>query len=63
MNQEKGIQIIPRKERIRLRNKKIKELYKIGYDLPEICKLAKVSKTTAFFAIRGRSKKMEVKDK
>lgn len=60
---EEKIQIIPRKERVRIRNEKIKGLYKLGYDINEICKLAKVSKTTAFFAIRGRSKKGEVKDK
>lgn len=53
---------IPIKERIKMRNKKIKAFYKIGYSMDEVCIEMKklgysVSKTTVFFALNGRSKK------
>ena len=49
--------ILPVKVKKAIRNAKIRELYKAGYTLEDICKTEKVSKTTAFFAVRGRSKK------
>ena len=54
------LNIVPLKERIKIRNKKIKDLYKIGYSGDEICEMTKLSKTTVFFAINGRSKKKTV---
>lgn len=48
---------IPRKERIKIRNKRIKALYRAGFSMAEICADQNVSKTTVFFAIKGRSKK------
>lgn len=45
-----------------MRNKKIKEFYKLGYSMDEVCVEMKkigysVSKTTVFFALNGRSTK------
>jgi len=57
------LNIVPIKERIKIRNKKIKDLSKIGYCLDEICAMTKLSRTAVFYAIRGRSKKPAVKDK
>lgn len=50
--------IIPSKSReIReLRNKEIRALYRIGYTYEEIAKKLNVSRTTIFFAIKGRYK-------
>lgn len=55
-------QTIPIKERIKMRNKKIKAFYKVGFSMDEICgQMQKigynVSKTTVFFALNGRSTK------
>lgn len=55
--------IVPLKDRIKFRNRKIRSLYKLGYSMEQICaemnKLGQgVSKTTVFFAIKGRSKKI-----
>lgn len=53
---------IPIKERLKMRNRKIKAFYKLGYSMDEVCVEMKklgysVSKTTVFFALNGRSKK------
>lgn len=53
---------IPIKERIKMRNRKIKMLYRYGFSMDEVCIEMKklgynVSKTTVFFAINGRSNK------
>lgn len=55
-------QTIPIKDRIKMRNKKIKAFQKLGFSMNEICgEMQKigynVSKTTVFFALNGRSKK------
>lgn len=55
-------QTIPIKDRVKMRNKKIKAFYKLGYSMDEVCVEMKkigyaVSKTTVFFALNGRSKK------
>jgi len=55
-------QTIPIKERIKMRNRKIKMLYRYGFSMDEVCGEMKklgynVSKTTVFFAINGRSRK------
>ena len=52
-------QTIPIKDRVKMRNKKIKTFYKLGYSMAEVCKEMKklgysVSITTVFFAINGR---------
>lgn len=62
MNPENNNDIIPAKERVKLRTKKIRALYGIGYSMDQICEEMKklgqgVSKTTVFFAIKGRNKK------
>ncbi len=51
--------IVPSRSReIReLRNKEIRALYKIGYTYEEIAKKLNVSRTTIFFAIKGRAPK------
>lgn len=56
---------IPSSERKLLRNARIRALWAIKdsngdrkYTQDEICKIENVSKTTVFFAIRGRSKKI-----
>ncbi len=63
------------REKIRERNKKIKAIYKIGremhgdaYTIDSVCAEMRqrgesVSRTTVFFAINGRSKKKEEKNK
>lgn len=56
------LKIVPLKERLQIRNKKIRELHKIGYSMEEICKMVNCSKTTVFFAIKGRPKKKEIKN-
>lgn len=48
---------LPAKVRKELRDKDIRALYRKGYSMNEICAHKNVSKTTVFFAIRGRSKK------
>ena len=48
---------IPRKEAKEILYKKIRDLSKLNYSYEEICKMLDISKTTVFFAIRGRSKK------
>lgn len=50
--------IIPSKSKeIReLRNKEIRALYRIGYTYEEISRKLNVSRTTIFFAIKGRNK-------
>lgn len=52
--------IIPPKERKRLLYREIKALYKIGYTMEQISLKLNVSKTTVFFAVKGRSKKSVV---
>ncbi len=66
MAESSNSQIIPARERKKLRDKKIRAFYRLGYSMEEICsemrKLGEgVSKTTVFFAINGRSKKSEAK--
>lgn len=46
--------ITKRKE---LRDKKIRAHYRNGLSMNDICEIERVSKTTVFFAIHGRSKK------
>lgn len=60
--------IIPLKERRKIRDRKIRALYRLGYSMDEICSEMRtlgqgVSKTTVFFAINGRSKKSAEKRK
>lgn len=55
-------EIIPARERKRLRTRKIKVLYGLGYTMDQIvaefAQLGQnISKPTVFFAIRGRSSK------
>ena len=45
----------PVSERVKIRTKKIRSLYRAGYSMDEICKMESHSKTTVFFAIKGRS--------
>ena len=47
------------KERKDLRDKKIRDMNKLGYTMDQICRFLSVSKTTVFFAINksNRSKK------
>jgi len=56
-------QMIPFQERQRLqkqervrRDEEIRRLYKAGFSMNQICEKVGVSKTTAFFAVNGRSK-------
>ena len=47
-----------------MRNRKIKMLYRYGFSMDEVCGEMKklgynVSKTTVFFAVNGRSKKVD----
>ena len=56
------LQNIPLKERNRIRDKKIRALYKLGYSMDQIVIEFKrlgfgVSKSTVFYAIKGRDKK------
>lgn len=53
--------IIPIRERKRLRDKEIRALYKLGYSMDQICLKLNLSKTTVFFAIKGRGKRSVVK--
>lgn len=48
---------IPLKEQRRLRNARIKSLYRQGQSMNDICRVLNVSKTTVFFAIHGPKKK------
>lgn len=48
---------LPVKVRVEMRNKTIRDLYRKKYSMDEICRYVNVSKTTVFFAIRGRGKK------
>jgi hypothetical protein len=55
-------EIIPAKERKRIRTRKIKVLYGLGYSMDQIvAEMAQlgqnISKSTVFFAIRGRVSK------
>lgn len=50
------IEIIPVKIRREVRDKKIRALFRAGYTMEAICKMEGHSKTTVFFAIKGRSK-------
>lgn len=61
-------QTIPTKDRVKMRNNKIKAFYKLGYSMDEVCvEMAKigyaVSKTTVFFALNGRSNKANARRK
>lgn len=61
-------QTIPVKDRVKLRNNKIKAFYKLGYSMDEVCGEMKkigylVSKTTVFFALNGRSNKANARRK
>lgn len=60
--------IIPIKERIKIRNKQIIALYKTGLSMEEVAiamgKLGhNVSKTTVFFAVKGRERTLKKKVK
>ncbi len=55
------IPMIPAQELKERRDKKIKQLFKEGYSMKEICSIVGCSKTTVFFAIKGRAKKKVVK--
>ena len=48
--------ILP-KEQKEIRNKRIREFYKMDYTMEQICKIVGCSKTTVFYAIKGRAKK------
>lgn len=54
--------ILPPKVDKEIQNNRIRVLYKNGYNMDQICRMEKCSKTKVFFAIRGRSKKIVVKD-
>jgi len=56
-SKEKYIERVPLKEVRELQFKKIRELYRSKWSYEEICKFMNVSKTTVFFAVRGRPKK------
>ena len=51
--------IVPIKEQKEIRNEKIREFFKMGYTMAQICKLVNCSQTTVFFAIRGRKKQIK----
>lgn len=56
--------VVPIKERKRMRDNKIRALYKLGYSMNQICVEVGCSKTTVFFAINGRPKKLsQIKNK
>ncbi len=59
MNCGQPMNMIPlkSKEVRELRNKEIRALYKLGYTMEQICKKVDASKTTVFFALRGRAPK------
>lgn len=48
---------IPRTEAKEILYKKIRDLYALKYSYEEICSMLDISKTTVFFAIKGRAKK------
>ncbi len=59
---------IPLKEKLNIRNKKIKAFYRMGFSMDQVCIEMKklgyiVSKTTVFFALNGRSKKADERKK
>lgn len=47
---------IPMKDKKSILDKKIRDLSKLGYAYEEISRLLNVSKTTVFYAIKGRKK-------
>ena len=49
---------IPRKDAKEILYGKIRDLYKLKYSYEEISDMLDVSKTTVFFAIKGRAKKI-----
>lgn len=53
VDKRKVDRIIPLKEQRRLRNARIKSLYRQGHSMDDICRVLNVSKTTVFFAING----------
>lgn len=55
MNVEKP-RIIPKDEQRRLRNSRIKALYRGGMSMDDICRELKVSKTTVFYVVGGKKK-------
>lgn len=52
---------LPIKERVELRNKKIRDLHRLNYSTEEISSILNVSRTTIFFVINGRTKKKKIK--
>lgn len=48
---------IPYKDAKEILYKKIRDLHRLDYNYEEICRLLDVSKTTVFFAIKGRARK------
>ena len=59
------MEIIPAKERKKIRDRKIKALYRLGYTMDQIVAEMKqlgqnVSKPTVFFAIKGRAREVNV---
>lgn len=53
------MEIIPIKERKKLRDREIRSMYRLGYSMNQICAKLNLSKTTVFFAVnKGRVKKV-----
>jgi orotate phosphoribosyltransferase-like protein len=55
--------MISGKDKKVIMEKRTRDLYKLGWSMDEISKMLNISKTTVFFAIRGRSKKKKLKTK
>ncbi len=56
---------LPYKERVRIKYRKIRALYRMGYSYEEVVREMRelgesVSKTTVFFAVNGRATKKKV---
>lgn len=51
--------IVPEADVRIILNRKIRDLYKLGWNYGEIAELLWVSKTTVAYAIKGRAKKEE----
>ena len=52
---EKQKIIISKKDRRELKYRRIKDLHRLGYSMADICLIENVSKTTVFFALKGRA--------
>jgi len=53
--------MIPIREQKRLRDKEVRALYRAGFSMNQICEKMGLSKTTVFFAVKGRIKKQTIK--